>query len=247
MAERRAIIVTGAASGIGKACAELAVERGWAVTMADRDPAGHEIAATLRLTGGDARFIDTDVTDEDSVRALVAAALAAHGRLDGAINSAGIVGSSKPIHEIELSAWDRVHAVNLRGMFLCLKHEVAAMWENRAGSVVCVSSAAAIKGLPWSSDYCGSKAGIDGMVRGAAMDCAEQGIRINALLPGPTITPLAMNSTNANPALGKVRIRPMERMADPIEVARAAIWLVSDEASFVTGVSMPVDGGMVIA
>ncbi|NLR72997.1 SDR family oxidoreductase [Novosphingobium sp. ERN07] len=247
MATKRSIIVTGGASGIGKACAELACERGWAVTLADRDPQGATVAETLRAAGGDVRFVETDVTSEDSVRALVRAALDACGQLHGAINSAGIVGSSKPIHEIDLAAWDRVHAVNMRGTFLCLKHEIAAMWDHRAGSVVCVSSAAAIKGLPWSSDYCGSKAGINGMVRSAAMDCAAQGIRVNALLPGPTITPLAMNSSNANPALAKVRIRPMERMAEPVEVARAAIWLVSDEASFVTGVSMPVDGGMVVA
>ena len=217
------------------------------MTIADRNPAGEDIAAAIRAEGGEACFIATDVTEEASVRALVAGALAAHGALHGAINSAGIAGCSRPIHEIELADWDRLHAINLRGMFLCLKHQVAAMWEQRAGSIVAVSSAAALKGLPWSSDYCGSKAGIDGMVRGAAMDCAEQGIRINALLPGPTLTPLAVGSSNANPALAKTRIRPMERVADPIEIARAAVWLVSDEASFVTGIAMPVDGGMVIA
>jgi len=247
MTDRRSIIVTGGASGIGRSCAELAAVRGWAVTLADRDGGGEAVAARLRAEGGKVRFVETDVTSEDSVRALVAGAVDAHGRLHGAINCAGIVGSSRPIHEIETDAWDRVHAINLRGMFLCLKHQVAAMWEHRAGSIVAVSSAAALKGLPWSSDYCGSKAGIDGMVRGAAMDCAERGIRINALLPGPTLTPLAASSSNANPALGKMRLQPMERMADPAEVARAALWLVSDEASFVTGISMPVDGGMVIA
>jgi NAD(P)-dependent dehydrogenase (short-subunit alcohol dehydrogenase family) len=247
MAEPRSIVVTGGSSGIGKACVELAVARGWAVTIGDRNPAGEHLAQEIRTGDGRAQFLETDVGDEASVRALIAGAVRAYGQLHGAINSAGVVGCSKPIHEIPLEDWDRVHRINLRGMFLCLKYEVAAMWPHKTGSIVAISSAAAIKGLPWSSDYSGSKAGVDGMVRGAAMDCAEQGIRVNAVLPGPTLTPLATGSTNANPALSKTRVRPMGRMADATEIAEAAIWLVSDAASFVTGISMPVDGGMVMA
>jgi NAD(P)-dependent dehydrogenase (short-subunit alcohol dehydrogenase family) len=247
MADKRSIIVTGGASGIGGASVELAAARGWAVTVADRNPAGQAIADAVKAGGGEAQFVETDVAEESSVRALVDQAVNAYGQLQGAINCAGVVGASKPIHEIGVEEWDRVNRINLRGMFLCLKYEVAAMWPHKSGSIVAISSAAAIKGLPWSSDYCASKAGIDGMVRGAAMDCAEDGIRINALLPGPTQTPLAAGSSNANPALSKTRLRPMGRMADPAEIAAAAIWLVSDAASFVTGISMPVDGGMVIA
>jgi 2,5-dichloro-2,5-cyclohexadiene-1,4-diol dehydrogenase 1 len=247
MTQTRSIIITGGASGIGKASVELAAERGWAVTIADRNSEGAALAETIRSNGGTAQFVETDVSSAESVSAMVDAAVAAYGQLHAAINSAGIVGCSKPIHEIGVEEWDRVHTINLRGMFLCLKYQVAAMWPHKYGSIVAVSSAAALKGLPWSSDYCGSKAGIDGMVRGAAMDCAEQNIRINALLPGPTLTPLALASSTANPALGKTRIRPMERIADPREVAEGAIWLASDSASFVTGISMPVDGGMVVA
>lgn len=247
MASERSIIVTGGASGIGKASVELAVARGWAVTIADRNPQGAALAEALAGGGARVRFVETDVTSADSVRAMVDAAVSAHGQLHGAINCAGIAGCSRPIHEIEPEDWDRVHAINLRGMFLCLKYQVAAMWPYRSGAIVGVSSAASVKGLPWSSDYCGSKAGIDGMIRGAAMDCAEHGIRINSLLPGPTETPLAAGSSSSNPALAKTRIRPMERMASPSEIAEAAVWLVSDAASFVTGIAMPVDGGMVIA
>jgi 2,5-dichloro-2,5-cyclohexadiene-1,4-diol dehydrogenase 1 len=247
MEQMRSIIVTGGASGIGKASVELAVARGWAVTIADRNPEGEAMAAEIRRNGGRAQFVVTDVAAEDSVRALVDKAVAAFGQLHGAINCAGVTGASKPIHEIEVAAWDRVHAINLRGMFLCLKYQVAAMWPHKFGSIVAVSSAASKKGLPWSSDYCGSKAGIDGMVRSAAIDCGEQNIRINALLPGPTATPLASGSSNANPALAKTRVRPMGRMAEAKEVAAGAIWLVSDEASFVTGITMPIDGGMVAA
>jgi NAD(P)-dependent dehydrogenase (short-subunit alcohol dehydrogenase family) len=245
MADKRSIIITGGASGIGQACVELAAERGWAITIADRNPDGAALAQKIRESGGTAQFVETDVCDEASVRALVDAAVSVHGQLHAAINSAGIVGASKPIHETPVDHWDRVHAINLRGMFLCLKYQVAAMWPHRYGAIVAVSSAASLKGLPWSSDYCGSKAGVDGMVRGAAMDCAEQGIRINSLLPGATNTPLAASSSSANPALAKTRIRPMERTAEPREIAEAAIWLVSDAASFVTGIAMPVDGGMV--
>lgn len=247
MERQRSAIVTGGASGIGKACVEGLAAQGWAVTIADRNPEGEALAAAIRDAGGAAQFVTVDVCEEDSVRAMVDRASKAHGQLDGAINCAGIAGCSKPIHEISTAEWDRVHGINLRGMFFCLKYEIAAMWPHRAGSVVAISSAAALKGLPWSSDYCGSKAGVDGMVRGAAMDCAEQNIRVNAILPGATVTPLAMGSSNANPALAKTRTRPMGRMADPSEIASAALWLLSDGATFTTGISMPVDGGMVIA
>ncbi len=247
MSTTRSAIVTGGASGIGKACVEGLVADGWSVTIADLSDAGETMAASIRNSGGEAQFVRTDVSEEDSVRAMVEAAVSTYGQLHGAINCAGIAGCSKPIHEISIDEWDRVHRINLRGMFFCLKYEVAAMWPHKHGSVVAISSAAAIKGLPWSSDYCGSKAGVDGMVRGAAMDCAEQNIRVNAILPGATVTPLAMGSSNANPALAKTRTRPMGRMADPSEIASAAIWMLSDGATFTTGISMPVDGGMVIA
>ncbi|MFW2829213.1 SDR family NAD(P)-dependent oxidoreductase [Sphingomonas sp. ID0503] len=247
MAQAKSAIVTGGASGIGKACVEGLAAQGWAITIADRNEEGEAIAAAIRDAGGQAQFVTVDVSEEASVRAMVEAATGAYGQLHGAINCAGIAGCSKPIHEIAVEEWDRVHRINLRGMFFCLKYQIAAMWPYSEGSVIAVSSAAAVKGLPWSSDYCGSKAGVDGMVRGAAMDCAEQNIRVNAILPGATVTPLAMNSSNANPALAKTRTRPMGRMADPSEIASAAIWLLSDGATFTTGISMPVDGGMVIA
>ncbi|WP_404476829.1 SDR family NAD(P)-dependent oxidoreductase [Novosphingobium sp. BL-52-GroH] len=247
MNERRSVIVTGGASGIGKACVDGLVADGWAVTIADRNPEGEAQAAAIRAAGGAAQFVATDVSRDEDVRTLVKAATDAYGQLHAAINCAGIVGVSKPLHEITPEEYDRIIAINLRGMFLCLRHQIAAMLPYKDGAIVAVSSAAALKGLPWSSDYCSSKAGIDGLVRGAAMDYAEHNLRINAILPGATITPMAMSSTNANPALAKTRTRPMERMADPSEIAAAAIFLVGKGGSFVTGISMPVDGGMVIA
>lgn len=239
-------IVTGGASGIGKACVEILAADGWSITLADFNAEGEAIAGSFADKPGKVRFQQVDVGEEDSVRAMVADHVAAYGSIDGAINSAGIVGFSKPIHEISADEFDRVHRINLRGMFLCIKYECAAMQE-KGGAIAAISSAASLKGLPWSSDYCSSKAGVDGLVRGASMDYAEHGIRINAVLPGATNTPLAMSSTNSNPALAKTRTRPMERIASPLEIAEAATWLISEKASFVTGIAMPVDGGMTTA
>ncbi len=247
MTQNRSAIVTGGASGIGKACVEILVKRGWSVTIADLNPDGDTLAQALCADGGKAQFVPTDVSDEKSVEAMVDRSVNSFGTLTGAINCAGIIGVSKPLHEIEAVEFSRVHTINLYGMFLCIKYQVQKMLPQKHGSIVAISSAASLKGLPWSSDYCSSKAGIDGLVRGAAMDYAEANIRINALLPGATSTPLALSSTSSNPALSKTRTRPMERMADPSEIAEAAVFLVSDKASFVTGIAMPVDGGMVTA
>ncbi|MDX2276908.1 MAG: SDR family NAD(P)-dependent oxidoreductase [Hyphomonadaceae bacterium] len=244
----RAAIVTGGASGIGKACVEMLAARGWAVTIADLGvDAGQSLAQDIRGKGGSAQFVRTDVSDENAVRDLVRASAAAHGPLAAAINCAGVPQAAKPIHEMSVEEWDHCNNVNLRGMFFCLKYQVAAMWPHERGAIVAVSSAAAVKGLPNSSDYCAAKAGVNGLVRGAALDCAERNIRVNALMPGATATPLAARSTASNPGLAKTRVRPMNRMADPSEIAGAAVWLVSDESTFATGAAFAVDGGMTIA
>lgn len=244
----KSVIVTGAASGIGKACAILLAREGWAVAVADRDMAGGAATvAEIAAAGGRAHFVATDVADEESVRAMVASAVAVYGQLDAAINSAGIAQRGVSIREMDSASWDRCNDINLRGMFFCLKHEVDAMWARSRGAIVAISSTAATKGLVNSSDYCAAKAGITGLVRGAAIDCAERGIRINALLPGATLTPLATGSTANTPGLAGTLKRPLGRMAQPEEIAAAAYWLVSDNASYVTGASIAVDGGMSIA
>lgn len=242
----KVVLVTGGGSGIGRAAAEALARKGAAVGIADVDePAARATAATIAAAGGTARAVGMDVLREDSVRTGVEAIVSAFGGLHGAINSAGVPQAAKPVHELTHEDWERCNGVNYRGMFYCVKHEVAAMREG-GGAIVAISSAAATKGLFNSADYCASKAGVTGLVRAAAVDCAEFGIRVNALLPGATDTPLAARSRASNPKLkGTLRI-PMARVASPEEVAAVAVWLLSDEASYVTGANIAVDGGMAI-
>jgi len=244
MSARRVAIVTGGASGIGKAVAERLARDGWAVTIADVNrQAGEDLARTLAAEGGEALFACTDVSDEGAVTAMVARTVATFGRLNGAVNCAGIPQNGQPIHEMSLDHWDRLNAVNLRGMFLCIKHEARTMWE-KGGAIVAVSSPAGLKALPNSAAYCATKSGVDGLVRAAALDCAKQNIRINALLPGATLTPLARQAAAGDPALLKAGNWPLGRWAEPEEIAAAAAWMISPDASFVTGASIAVDGGM---
>jgi NAD(P)-dependent dehydrogenase (short-subunit alcohol dehydrogenase family) len=244
----RVVLVTGAASGIGRACAERLAREGASVMLADRDEQGGQAAAVaIAGAGGRAQFFALDVASEDSVRGCVAATLEAFGRLDGAINSAGVDQAAKPIHEIDAAEWGRGLGVNLTGMFYCLKHQIPALLDSGGGAIVAISSAAAVKGLLNSGDYCASKAGVLGLVRAAAVDYAEQGVRVNALLPGASDTPLARRSAAANPTLATTLRVPMMRTSSPDEIAAAAVWLVSPDSSYVTGASISVDGGMTIA
>ena len=245
-ADQKVALVTGGASGIGRGAVELLVEKGWAVAIADLDAGlGEALASELAAGGAKIVFLRTDVSDEDSVQAMVAGTLAAFGRIDGAINSAGLEGYGEPMHMLTAEQWDRCVNVNLRGMFFCMKHQVAAMLEGGGGSIVAVSSAAAVMGMVNSADYCASKAGVTGLVRAVAVDYVKQGIRANSILPGATATPLAKRASvaNAKSNTGYVQV-PIGRMAQPREIATAAVWLLSDEASYITGASFPVDGAM---
>ncbi len=248
MENEKVAIITGGASGIGKAAVKMLAKRGWAVSIADRnEDDGVALAKHISDEGGRAIFNLTDVANEDSIVALVEKTLSKFSRLSGAVNCAGVMQSGKSITDMDQESWDIVNNINLRGMFLCIKHEARAMWDQREGSIVAISSAAAVKGLVNSSDYCASKAGINGLVRGAAIDCVEQNIRVNAILPGATMTPMATASTASTPKLAGTLKRPLGRMAEPEEVAAAAVWLISDEATYVTGASIAIDGGMTIA
>lgn len=241
----KVILVTGAASGIGAAAARVFSRHGATVVCLDRDRAGAQaIAATLP----GALAIGCDVADPAAVVAAVEAVVGHFGRLDGAFNNAGIEqmgGRMAPLATIPLEAYDQVMAVNLRGMMICLQAEIARM---RAGAaIVNTASVMGVVGAPGLGAYTASKHGVVGLTRAAALDYAAAGIRVNALLPGAVRTPMLTERAFAmNPGYEAMAssVHPIGRMAAPEEIAEAAAWLLSDLASFVTGIAMPVDGGL---
>lgn len=245
----KSIIVTGGGSGIGEAAAVLLGRAGCDVTIADMNSeGGARVAAAINAEGiGRAQSLVTDVSNEDAVRAMVDAAMAAYGKLDGAINSAGLPPVGKKVYDLSLAEFERNYAVNLRGMFLCFKYQIQAMLKSGGGSIVAIASTAAQRGLQDSVEYCANKAGVTGLVRGAAVDCARQGIRINAVLPGGTLTPMSMAAVESIDSMPDASAMcPLARWAQPVEIANAAVWLISDLSSYVHGTAMAVDGAQLI-
>lgn len=244
--EGKSVIVTGGGSGIGRAAALLLAESGCKVTVADRsEDAARSVTAEIEAKGGTAQAIRADISEEAQVRAMVEAAVSAYGGLQGAVNAAGVPQVGKLAHEVTLEEWDRCHGVNLRGLFLCNKYEIIAMLASGGGSIVHIASTAANVGFPNGAEYCASKAGVLGLVRGSAIDYATKGIRINAVLPGGTLTPMLRAAMDNDPGLepALAAVHPMNRFGQPEEIAAAARFLISDEASFVTGAAYAVDGG----
>jgi len=220
----KSVLVTGGGSGIGRAATRLLGEAGAHVTVVDlNERGGREAVADIEARGsGKAQYVPANIADESDVRTMVAAAEKAYGKLDGAINSAGVPQHGIPLADISAEQWGRVHDVNLRGMFLCLKYQILAMQRAGGGSIVAIASSAAVSGVPNSSEYCASKAGVTGLVRGGAVDYADQGIRINAILPGGTWTPMVESAIKLDPALSRiVDSFPMKRFAQPHEIAAA--------------------------
>ena len=241
-------LVTGAGSGIGRATALAFARHGARVVVSDIDTtAGEETVRQVTSAGGDARFVVADVGEEADVRALIDAAVAAYGRLDYAHNNAGIqaVGSSA-LHEVSLDVWDRVLRVNLTGVWLCLKYEIAHMLGHGGGAIV---NTASIFGLVSGRDatYTAGKHGVVGLTKTAALTYAQRGIRVNAVCPGFTETPMLQDVLERRPEVGQRMMAgtPMGRIGTVEEIAAAVLWLCSDAASFVTGAALPVDGGWV--
>jgi NAD(P)-dependent dehydrogenase (short-subunit alcohol dehydrogenase family) len=222
-------LVTGGASGIGAATVELLQRSGATVVIAD--------------IGGSP---SVDVTDEAAVDALVAAVVGEHGRLDVAVNAAGVSGWYAPVVDADTEQWRRTLEVNLLAVFFCLRAELRAMRTTGSGSIVNVASAAALMGVPNMAAYAASKHAVVGLTRSAALEVARDGVRVNAVCPGTVRTPMLEAFVGGDEAtLERMgRANPMGRLADPREVAEAIVWLCSDAASFVTGHSFSVDGGV---
>ena len=243
----RVALVTGAGSGIGQSVAQAFAATGAAVAVCDLDAAGGLTTVdTIVDAGGDARFFECDVADEQRVESMVAAVVDAWGRLDFAHNNAGIDGDVQTrLAEQTSENWDRVIAVNLAGVFYCMRHELPVMVAQGAGSIVNTASIAGLRGFAKAAPYVASKFGVNGLTRVAALDYAARGIRVNSVCPGVVETTMLGQAIETNPAMidALSADTPMKRLGQPVEIAAAVVWLCSDEASFITGQNLAVDGG----
>ncbi len=248
LVEGKVALVTGAGRGIGESSARLFAAEGASVVVADVDgEAALRVAEAIATSGGSAVAVQADVTDEDQVIAMVATAMEHFGRLDCAHNNAGISGMVSSFTDLSLSEWNRMLTINLTSVFLSMKHEIPAMLASGGGAIVNTSSGAGVVGFAGLPHYVASKHGVVGLTKTAAIEFAKQGLRVNAVLPGTTNTPMIQQFTEANPDIGKMVAKTVGRgrLGEPEEIAEAAVWLCSDRASFVSGESMLVDGATV--
>ncbi|MFO7925726.1 MAG: SDR family oxidoreductase [Halobacteriota archaeon] len=239
-------IVSGASSGIGRATAKRFSTEGARVVVADIDTdGGEETASQIESDGGDAVFVEADVTDESDVEAVVETAVDTYGGLDFAFNNAGIEGASASTNEQSLENWSRVIDINLEGVFLGLRAQIPAMLEDGGGAIVSTASVAGLLGFPNLSPYVASKHGVIGLTKTAAVEFSGEGIRVNAVCPGVIDTPMVARTKEEDPETidATAAATPIGRLGQPEEIASAVVWLCSDDASFVTGESLVVDGG----
>lgn len=238
-------LVTGAGSGIGRATARAFAGAGARVVVADvAAEGGEETARAIRDAGGEAAFARCDVTTDDTI----AAAVATFGRLDYACNNAGIIGTSAPIPNYPDEAWDRVIAINLSGVWRCMKHELPAIEAGGGGAIVNIASIAGVVGFANAAAYVAAKHGVVGLTKVAALEYAQRGVRVNAVCPGFVATPMiaGIGITSESPSGAAIAARhPIGRLGTPEEIAAAVIWLCADAAAFVTGSALLVDGGYV--
>ena len=239
-------LVTGAGSGIGRATAEAFAEAGYRVVVSDVEAAPNEdTARAIREAGGTAQAVPADISHPADVRRLLETTKAEFGRLDAACNNAGVEGEQGATADCTEANWDQVLGINLKGVWLCMKHEIPLLLETGGGSIVNVSSIAGVVGFQGIPAYVASKHGMNGLTKTAALEYAAENLRVNAVCPGAIETPMIDRFTHEDPEQRAQleELHPLGRMGTPREVATVVRWLCSDEASFVTGHIMPVDGG----
>ena len=246
--EGKVALVTGGGSGIGRATALAFAGEGAKVVVADvvaED--GEETVRLIEEADGVAIFLKTDVTQAAEVEAMISKIIETYNRLDYAHNNAGIIESRTLTADITEEIWDKVISVNLKGVWLCMKHEIPHMIKQGGGAIVNTASVAGLVGSAGLPAYVASKHGVAGLTKAAALEFAQEGIRVNAVCPGAIRTPMITRIVEENPEMGELidNLHPIGRMGEPAEVAQTVVWLCSDASSFVTGLPMPVDGGVV--
>jgi NAD(P)-dependent dehydrogenase (short-subunit alcohol dehydrogenase family) len=247
--EGKVALVTGAGSGLGRATAIAFAEGGARVLVADVDDrAGRETIDLVSEAGSEALFVETDVTNPEAVVAMVAAAVAAFGSLDFAVNNAGTTGKGGLTADYDIDDWHRTITLNLDSVFYCLRSEIPVMLSQGGGAIVNVASGAGLVGFAGLPAYVASKHGVVGLTRASALEYAAQGIRINCVCPGSTRTPMLEGFMGGDEKIEKMMRNavPMRRLGRPEEIAAGIVWLCSDAASFVVGHALAVDGGSVI-
>jgi NAD(P)-dependent dehydrogenase (short-subunit alcohol dehydrogenase family) len=242
-------VITGAASGIGEATALRYAEAGARVVAADVDvDGGTETVEDIESAGGEATFVETNVAEEDDVQAMIETAVREYGGIDVLFNNAGIEGPLSTVAEYDMDAFDQVVAVNLRGVFMGVKYGIQAMLEDGGGSIINTSSIAGESGVMGRSAYSATKAGVNGLTRVAAMEYAEDDIRVNSILPGIIETPMHHRAAEQKPdRVSRYEVsEAMTGKGQPEHIADAALFLGSEQAARITGVTLPVDGGFLI-
>jgi len=238
-------VVTGAASGIGQATAVLLAQHGAKVIVSDiNEAAAQETVKMIEEAGGTAKFIACNVAKKEEVKALMVQSIAAFGPVKYAVNNAGIGGVLSPLHEIKFEDWDRMMAINLSGVFYCMREEISAMLHHGGGNIVNVASLAGLGAVPGGSPYCAAKHGVVGLTKTAAVEYAKLNIRVNAVCPGWTETAILDTLSKEMLDTSISRYVPMGRMGKPSEIAETILWLLSDKSSFVNGHCLAIDGGM---
>ena len=247
--KNKVALVTGAAMGIGESTALAFAKEGAKVIVSDTSPKGEAVAARIRAEGGEARFIAADVSNASEVKALVEGSVKAFGRLDIAFNNAGIGGEQAPTADLSEAGWEKTLAVNLSGVFYCMKYEIAQMLQQGgAGAIVNNASILGTVGFAGAAAYVAAKHGVLGLTKTAALEYATKGIRVNAVCPGFIETPMLSAAgllQNKDARAMLEGLHALNRLGQPDEVAQAVVFLASERASFITGHPLLVDGGYV--